>query len=238
MPWALVLVGLVAAAEDLGQTNIPPPVPQATEPVRYRVEVVAPDSVRDAVVSSVNLVRWQGYTDMTEELLDALAREAVPQAKEAAAAQGFFSATVDIAVDRGTTPIGITLTVVPGAPTHVTSVDIDVTGPAATDVPLGSHAISASRDGWSMPKGDIFTQVGWASAKRDVVSAMVGNAFVSARLTSSEARVDPEAASAALTLAIDSGPAFFVGDIVVQGLSRYSAAMVKNFSPLAARPTL
>jgi translocation and assembly module TamA len=40
------------------------------------------------------------------------------------------------------------------------------------------------------------------------------------------------AASAALTLAIDSGPAFFIGDIVVQGLSRYSAAMVKNFSPL------
>ena len=86
VPWALVLVGLVAAAEDLGQTNIPPPVPQATEPVRYRLQVVAPDSVRDAVVTSVNLVRWQGYTDMTEELLDALASEAVPQAKEAAAA--------------------------------------------------------------------------------------------------------------------------------------------------------
>ena len=232
MPWALVLVGLVAAAEDLGQTNIPPPVPQATEPVRYRVQVVAPDSVRDAVVTSVNLVRWQGYTDMTEELLDALAGEAVPQAKEAAAAQGYFSATVDIAMDRGTTPISITLTVVSGPPTRVSSVDIDVTGPATTDVPLGAHAINAARDGWSMPKGDIFTQVGWAGAKRDVVSAMAGDAYVSARLTTSEALVDPEAVTAALTLSIDSGPAFFIGDIVVEGLSRYSAEMVRNFSPL------
>ena len=232
MPWALALVGLVAAAEDLGQTSVPPSVPQATEPVRYRVQVVAPDSVRDAVVTSVNLVRWQGYTDMTEELLDALAREAVPQAKEAAAAQGYFSATVDIAMDRATTPISITLTVAAGEPTHVTTVDIDVTGPAAADVPLGAHAIGAARDGWSMPKGDVFTQVGWASAKRDVVAAMASNAFVSARLASSEARVDPEATSAALTLSIDSGPAFFIGDIVVEGLSRYSAAMVRNFSPL------
>ena len=35
-----------------------------------------------------------------------------------------------------------------------------------------------------------------------------------------------------LTVSIDSGPAFFVGDIVVKGLSRYSAAMVRNFSTL------
>jgi hypothetical protein len=94
VPWALVLVGLVAAAEDLGQTNVPPPVPQATEPVRYRVEVVAPDSVRDAVVSSVNLVRWQGYTDMTEELLDAGRAKQCPGRRRPR--RRLFSATVDI----------------------------------------------------------------------------------------------------------------------------------------------
>ena len=200
--------------------------------MRYRVDVVAPDSVKDVVATSVNLVRWQDYTEMTEELLDALAREAVPQAKEAAAASGYFSATVDIAIDRATTPLVITLTVVPGAPTRVTTVDVDVTGPAATEVPLGTQAIAAARDGWSMPKGDIFTQTGWADAKRGVVATVAGNAYAAARLTSSEARVDPEAASAMLTVSIDSGPAFFVGDIVVEGLSRYSAAMVRNFSTL------
>jgi translocation and assembly module TamA len=200
--------------------------------VRYRVGVIAPDSVRDVIATSVNLVRWQGYTEMTEELLDALAREAVPQAKEAAAAGGYFSATVDIAIDRSTTPLVITLTVVPGAPTRVTTVDVDVTGPAAIEVPLGTRAITAARDGWSMPNGDILTQTGWAGAKRGVVDTMAGNAYVAARLTSSEARVDPDAASAMLMVSIDSGPAFFVGDIVVQGLSRYSAAMVQNFSTL------
>ena len=200
--------------------------------MRYRVEVIAPGPVKDVVASSVNLVRWQDYADMTEELLDALALEAVPQAKEAAAAGGYFSATVDIAIDRATTPMNITLTVAPGAPTLVTAVDVDVTGPASTDVPLGTRAVAAARDGWSMPRGDVFTQTGWAGAKRGAVDAMAGNAYAAARLASSEARVDPDAASANLTISIDSGPAFFVGDIVVQGLSRYSEALVRNFSTL------
>ena len=200
--------------------------------IRYRVEVIAPDTVKGVVTSSVDLVRWQDYADMTEELLDALALEAVPQAKEAAAASGFFSAAVDIAIDRATTPVSITLTVGPGVPTRVTMVDVDVTGPAAAEVPLGTLAIAAVRDGWSMPKGDIFTQTGWAAAKRGAVDTMAGNAYAAARLASSEARVDPDAGSAALKIAIDSGPAFYVGDIVVQGLARYSESLVRNFSTL------
>jgi translocation and assembly module TamA len=114
----------------------------------------------------------------------------------------------------------------------VANVDVEVTGPAATEAPLGTRAIAAARQGWSMPKGDIFTQTGWAEAKRGVVETLAGNAYAAARLTASEALVDPEAGSAMLSVSIDSGPAFFVGDIVVQGLSRYSAAMVRNFSTL------
>ncbi len=230
--WALAWFSTTAVADVASPASAPAAVPRGTDPVRYRVEVVAPDPIKDVVSTSVNLVRWQDYADMSEELLDALAREAVPQAEEAAAASGYFSAVVDIAIDRTTTPVSIKLTVTPGVPTRVTTVDIDVTGAAATDSPLGTRAIAAARNGWSMPKGDIFTQTGWAGAKRSVVDAMAGNAYAAARLTASEARVDPDAASAMLTVSIDSGPPFFVGDIIVQGLSRYSAQMVRNFSTL------
>ena len=44
---------------------------------------------------------------MTEDLFDRLARDAVPQAREAAATQGFFSADVDITVDRATKPVTV-----------------------------------------------------------------------------------------------------------------------------------
>jgi translocation and assembly module TamA len=223
---------LLLAVDTFGQASAPASSPPAGNAVRYRVQVVAPDAVRDVVTSSVNLVRWQDYAEMTEELLDVLAREAVPQAKEAAAASGYFSAGVDIAIDRTTVPVTITLTVAPGIPSRVTQVDIDVTGDAASGDPLGARASAAVRDGWSMPKGDIFTQTGWAGAKRGAVDTMAANAYASARLVASEARVDPDAASASLTIGIDSGPAFFVGDIVVQGLSRYTEAMVRNFSTL------
>src|SRR5664279_1437102 len=60
----------------------------ADDPIRYRVEIVAPTAVAATVRAAVDLVRWQDFADMTEDLFDRLARDAVQQAGEAAATQG------------------------------------------------------------------------------------------------------------------------------------------------------
>ena len=54
-----------------------------------------PRAIAAPLRSAVDLVRWQDFADMTEDLFDRLARDAVPQAREAAATQGYFSADVD-----------------------------------------------------------------------------------------------------------------------------------------------
>jgi len=44
--------------------------PAAPEPpVRYRVIVEAPSPVSEAVAAGGDLIRWQGYADMTRDLL-------------------------------------------------------------------------------------------------------------------------------------------------------------------------
>ncbi|MEO8755434.1 MAG: POTRA domain-containing protein, partial [Casimicrobiaceae bacterium] len=134
-----------------------PTLLHADDAIRYRVEVVAPSAIAPTVEGAVDLIRWQDYADMTEDLFDRLARDAVPQAKEAAATQGFFSATVEITVDRTTQPVTVKLEVTPLAPTRIASVNIDVAGPA-TDAPEGQAAIATLRDEWLLPKGDIFRQ--------------------------------------------------------------------------------
>lgn len=197
--------------------------------MRYRVEVVAPAAVAAALKSAVDLVRWQGYEDMTVDLFERLVRDATPQAREAAATQGYFSAAVAIGVDRTTKPATVTLTITPGAPTHIESVRIDVTGPAS-DSPEGRAAIAKIREDWLLPKAATFRQETWTAAKNLAVGTLAASPYVAAKITASEALIHPEQYRADLSLTMESGPPFRVGAIEIRGLKRYSEALVRNFA--------
>jgi translocation and assembly module TamA len=222
-----------ASCADAQDDNAAPapgaPSRHADDAVRYRVEIDAPSAVAAALKDAVDLIRWQGYEEMTEDLLDRLARDALPQAREAAATQGFFSAKVDVDVDRSTQPVTVRLVVTPGAPTHIASVAIDVEGPA-NDTPQGRAAITRLRDEWLLPKGEVFRQERWTVAKRAAVATLAASPYAAAKLVTSEAKVDPQKETADLSVGIDSGPAFRVGTVAIKGLQRYSPQLVENFA--------
>ncbi|MCC6196209.1 MAG: hypothetical protein IT518_17270, partial [Burkholderiales bacterium] len=232
--WFLALTlstvaALPSCADAQGAAPASAPSFRADDAIRYRVEVAAPAPIAEAARSAVDLVRWQGFEDMTEELFERLARDAIPQAKEAAATQGYFSAGVDLAVDRGTKPATVTLTITPGEPTHIGGVNIEVTGPA-NDSPEGRAAIARLREEWLLPKAAQFRQETWTSAKRRAVTTLAASPYVAATATASEARVDPALYRADLSMTIASGPPFRVGAIAVTGLKRYSEELVRNFA--------
>lgn len=203
----------------------------------YRVVVEAPPALKPAIERSLGLVRWQAYEEMTAELLDRLVREADDQARNAVATEGFFSARTNITVARpapgSDDPMTVRVTVDPGPATRVTRVDLRIAGPAADDVPAGTDAVARAQVGWQLPVGEIFRQQDWDAAKRGAVATMTASPYASARLESSEARIDPDAQSAELAVVIASGPRFYFGGLDISGLSRYSPALVRNFSTLA-----
>ena len=196
--------------------------------MRYRVVIDAPASLRDTLSASVDLVRWQTYEDMTSSLFDALVRQANDQAKEAAATEGFFSARVDIAVDRATTPWTVHVDVNTGPQTRVARANIDVEGPAKADA-AGAATIENVKREWPLAPDAPFRQPAWIAAKAQAVKTLAGNAFAAAKLLSSEALVDPETNTVDLQVTIDSGPVFHVGDLDIEGLSRYPADLVRHY---------
>ena len=200
---------------DAGSSAIIGAPPPTEAPFRYRITIDARKELKEVLEASVDLVRWQDYADMTEDLFDRLARDAVAQAKEAAATQGYFSASIEITVDRSTQPVTVTLTVTPMLPTRIASVHIDVTGPA-TEAPEGNAAIAKLRDEWLLPKGDIFRQETWTAAKDLAVAILAASPYAAAKLVASEARIDPPAHSADLDVSIASGPPFRVGKVDIQ----------------------
>ncbi len=231
--WLCALTFAALTPPSSGQPSEPVPagtsLPSADQPVRYRVEIVAPNDVAAALRSAVDLIRWQDYAEMTEDLFDRLARDAVPQAKEAAATQGFFSAGVDIRVDRAAQPMRVDLVVTTGNPTLVQSVAIEVNGPA-NDSPEGRAAIARLRQEWLLPKGDKWRQETWTSAKNLAVGTLAASPYAAAKTVASEARIEPTLATADLSLTLDSGPAFRIGRIDIQGLKRYTPELVHNFA--------
>ncbi len=110
---------------------------------------------------------------------------------------------------------------------------IVVTGPAATDAPLGTDAIARLTRDWGLPEGEQFRQAAWSIAKQHALATLAGSPYAAARMTRSEAAIDPERGSADLVVEFASGPAFRFGKFEISGLQKYDASLVKNFSTIA-----
>jgi translocation and assembly module TamA len=188
--------------------------------------------VRDTVQASLGLVRWQAYADMTADLFDRLAEQAIDEAQEAAATEGYFSAAVDIAVDRSVKPAKVTVHVKPGSATRIHDVDVEVTGAAASDPGAGAASIRDMRTRWGLPVGAVFRQSAWDDAKNKAVARLAADRYAAAQLTHSQADIDPATQRADLDVRIDSGPPFHFGPIRVTGLRRYDASLVEHYSTI------
>ncbi len=211
---AFLAGGRTAAAADAASGAAPSLPEGAASPpaLAYRAIVDAPPPLKEILSRDVGLVRWQGYAYMSDELLDVLLREAADEARNAAAVEGYFSPAITIEVDRKADPATVTLKVVPGEPTRITAVRISVAGPATTDAPLGTDAIATLTRDWGLAQDAVFRQAAWTAAKASAVATLTASPYAAARITHSEALIDPDRRSAELTIDIDSGPPFRFGD--------------------------
>lgn len=200
----------------------------------YRVEIAAPAPVKAAVERSLDLVRWQSYAEITPEFFDLLVADARSQARDAAEAQGYFSAIVTSDIDRLTTPATVRLRIEPGEPTTVASVDLIVVGTAVLGDSVAGELVERMRKDWSLPKGAVFRQADWTAAKIGAVQVFAVDRYAAARLVESRADVDPETHTAVLSVTIDSGPPFRFGALDVTGVQKYSESLVRNLATFAS----
>lgn len=231
---ALALFPATSGAQDSGTPTPENGAQEESAPpaARYRAVVTAPEPLKTTLQRTVGLARWQDYDGMTDELRDWLMQEAIGEARIAAAAEGYFSARIEVTIDREPSPPVVTLAVELGEPTRIASVRLDVTGPAATDTPQAADTIARLRTDWGLPVGEIFTQPDWSAAKQAAVTTLAANTFAAAKIAHSEAAIDPEERSADLSVEIDSGPPFRFGDLVISGLAKYTESLVRNFNTI------
>ncbi len=149
------------------------------------------------------------------------------------ATEGYFSPIIRFHKLRDSSAIEVE--VVAAAQTVIKDVQIRFTGALAEAVNAGNEEAIQRRNEllntWLLPKNAAFKQSDWSEAKTQLIEALHTNLYAGATLTESRAEIDAESASAILEVEVDSGAAFYFGDLVVTGLDRYPNWLLQRFNP-------
>ncbi|HSS29290.1 MAG TPA: BamA/TamA family outer membrane protein [Usitatibacter sp.] len=153
-------------------------------------------------------------------------RDVKKRVPEIAAAEGYFSATLDIQVDDARDHA--TVRVAPGPRTTVAAIDIAFEGDLKGEGPEREKRREKLRQSFAMKAGQPFRSADWDVAKTRIEEALTERDYASGTVAASRAEVDAQAATAHLSLTLDSGPPFTFGDVTIKGLKRYSESLVRR----------
>jgi translocation and assembly module TamA len=221
----------------------------------YKLVVIAPRKLQDLLETHLDLARFRNAPEdqrLSPQELRRLSAAAPEQARTLLETEGFFNAQVEVlsssngldAADADYARPTITVTVEPGPQAKVKTLTLNFSGellePVAKEAdetePSANLLAAKTRQrerllkDWSLGPGEPFKQADWSGAK----SAMLGRAraqgYPLARWASSEAIVDTESNSVALSLELASGPLFRLGELRISGLNHLPATVVERLA--------
>ncbi|MEO8835187.1 MAG: hypothetical protein ABI364_00445, partial [Caldimonas sp.] len=222
-PWR-ALCGWALAASLCGCSSLPffgdkdgaaknEAPPAEAQAALYELDVEAPAPIKTLLLAYLDLSRFQNAPAsdrITPAELDRLAAQAPAQARSLLETEGYFDADVKIAQSAGANGLQrIVLTVDPGPRVKVESVSIEVATPLAPRAPTREDAetdrLKRMRRAWTLEPGAPFRQPAWSSAKTAALGELRADGYPKADWTSTHARIDASAQTAALSVTVEGG---------------------------------
>lgn len=201
----------------------------------FAVDIQAPDPVREVLERHLDLLRYRELTDLSDGELARLLVAARQNVQDLVATMGYFSPTIDI----DPPPEGssgperrVKLRVTPGEPSLVTQVNLQFTGAIETDPAASTQRQQINFD-WSLRQGMRFTQAQWDAAKQQALRQLTTQRYPVGQISNSLADIDPASRSAALSLTLDSGPAYRLGQLLINGNVHHDREMVERLARLS-----
>ncbi|HVK95158.1 MAG TPA: autotransporter assembly complex family protein [Noviherbaspirillum sp.] len=202
-----------------------------TQNVTYTVEIKGAGKLSSLLREHLDISRRQNAVLSTDEL-ERLVAITPQQARELLATESYFSAVVQPVLDRGVDLWVVRIAIALGPETRVDALDIHFSGGIVSGPNADQRRMNQLRRRWQLKQGEIFRQTAWNEAKSELLKGLLVRDFPAATIIRSEARIDPQKSSAALTVEVDSGPAFTFGELNIQGLERYSRTMIDSQNPI------
>lgn len=198
----------------------------------YVVEINGAGDLAALLEEHLDISRSQAEAGLPVDEIRRLVTVTPEQIRELLATEGYFSPDIRHELDQTTSPWTARFNISPGTPARVTSVQIRFTGAIASGPDAKERRMERLRRRWQLEPGEVFRQAAWNEAKNALLKGLLIRDFPAAAISHSEARVDPQNNSVALTIDVDSGPAFSFGELEIQGLERYSRIMIDTLNPI------
>lgn len=204
---------------------------QAQAAADYTVTISGAGKLDALLKDNLEISRRLSTDALSAEEVQRLVEIAPDQIRALLATEGYFSPAITHELDQQARPWQARFDITLGAATTIESVNIVFSGDITQNKQPRAERL---RSLWSLQVGDIFQQKAWDEAKNTLLKALLVRDYPAASITQSQARIDPASNSAALTLEVDSGPAFTFGTLQIAGLQRYARSMVEELNPIKA----
>ena len=245
--WALLLLGGCAAVPGLALPGMAPPheVKVVTEPAPprlVRIEIVAPDGLRELLERHLDLVRLGALAgiDAIDSTEWARLIQATPaQVRDLLQTEGHFAPTTTIerlAGDGAAVPERVRVLVEPGPASTISRVTLEAEGELQSAAEAGDpHAAATLADfrrAWPLDAGTDFRNPAWSAAKAGALARLRAAGYASASWSGTGAQVDAQQHTVRLFLVVDSGPLFRFGELQIDGLAAQDAQTVRNLAAI------
>lgn len=198
----------------------------------YDVTIEAPGELRRLLEENLPVVRWRENDRIDRAQLRLLYRKTPDEVKRLLETEGYFSPEVKMQMASVGEKEKITVIVRPGEPVLVASVEIVFTGAITQQEASVRPKESDLRERWALHEGRRFRQADWEAAKGALLRQVRRVRYPRARMTKSQAEVDPDTRSVALHVEIDSGSPVRFGAIKIEGLKRYGEEVIMRERPV------
>lgn len=105
-------------------------------------------------------------------------------------------------------------------------------GPISQQVAKTRPNINQLNRLWPLKTNVPFTQTAWSEAKKNLLTQLITERYPQAKITYSQATVNPVTHLVDIALMVDSGPAFYFGETKIKGLEKYSPSLVLNLNTI------
>ncbi|MBA3589949.1 autotransporter assembly complex family protein [Methylibium sp.] len=220
------------SGSDSGVTTL-----RADDKHAYGLEVRGPDALRKLLVRHLDLARFREQADISDVEIGRLIAAAPAQAKSLLETEGYFNAQIDarrVEDPAGGAPM-VQVQVDPGPQARIGRVQFDMQGAFAEALQAGDPALERRWRGlqarWPLKSGAAFSQAAWAGAKNTLLASLRSRGYASADYAGTGAQVDAKDNTVRLSLVIDSGPLFRIGEVRIEGLERTPQDVARNLIP-------
>lgn len=154
--------------------------------------------------------------------------------KQLLATEGYFSPSIRPQISQQQDRHQAIFNIYPNQQAIVQDVALNFTGEIKQLDQQSQPNVAILEASWRLKPNTPFTQKNWSDAKQSMMTRLLNQRFPRAKITESQAVVDPVRHQVALKLSVDSGPSIYFGDIKIEGLAQYPPELLRNLNTIKA----